>query len=486
MIKGTVLMMKGFSLTISDILKATGGVLLARGGEWVFTGVSTDSRKILQQDLFVALKGQQYDGHDYAYDVLAKGVKGVLVQQDLFHPDRLDETIKKSCVCIGVSDSLRALGDLARFHRKKFKVPVTAITGSNGKTSTKELTAGILGRKFNVLSTTGNLNNEIGLPQTLFRLDGSHEQVVLELGMNHPGEIQRLGEICEPDIGVITNIGHSHLEGLGSVEAVKKAKGELLGTLKSTGISVLNADDPNVLSLLPEAPGKAVLFGKDRKADIRAAGVQSHGRSVSFDLILPDETLSVEIPVPGEFMVHNALAAASVAFFSGVPGSEIKKGIESFQPVKGRMNILVTPSGVNLVDDTYNANPASVKGAILALMDLKKKKRGAICLGDMLELGPQAVELHETLGKLIGGTEVERLYLTGNHAGDIEKGALSSGLDKNRILTGTREEILADLTGWMKKGDWILVKGSRSMRMETIVNGLMGQTYPGANGKNAA
>jgi UDP-N-acetylmuramoyl-tripeptide--D-alanyl-D-alanine ligase len=486
MTQGTVLMMKGFSLTISDLLNATGGAIMARGGEWVFTGVSTDSRTILPRDLFVALKGPRHDGHDHVADVLAKGVKGVLVQQDLFHPADLDEKVKKRCVCIGVLDSLRALGDLARFHRKRFKVSVTAITGSNGKTSTKELTAGILGRKFNVLSTQGNFNNEIGLPQTLFRLDGSHEQVVLELGMNHPGEIQRLGEICEPDIGVITNIGHAHLEGLGSVEAVKKAKGELLGTLKPGGISVLNVDDPNVMALLPEAPGKVLLFGRDRRADIRAAGVQSHGRSISFDLILPDETLSVELPVPGEFMVHNALAASAVAWILRVPSSEIKKGLETFKPVKGRMNVLVTPSGANLVDDTYNANPASVKGAVLAVMGLKRKKRVAICLGDMLELGPQAAELHETLGKLIGGTEVERLYLTGDHAGDIAKGALSSGLDKNRIFTGTRQEILADLTRWMKKGDWVLVKGSRSMQMETIVKGLMGASSPGADGKNAA
>jgi UDP-N-acetylmuramoyl-tripeptide--D-alanyl-D-alanine ligase len=484
--KGTVLMMNGFSLTISDILKATGGTLLNRGGEWVFSGVSTDSRNISPQDLFLALKGLTYDGHDFVNDVVSKGIRGVVVQQDLFPLDRMDEKNRGNCVCIGVSSSLRALGDLANFHRKKFDTPVTAITGSNGKTSTKEMTAGILSRKFKVLSTAGNLNNEIGLPQTLFRLDGSHEQVVLELGMNHPGEIKRLGEICEPDIGVITNIGPSHLEGLGSMEAVKKAKGELLKTLNSRGISVLNADDPNVMALLPEAPGEVLLFGRSQKAGIRAAGIESHGQSVSFDLILPDETVPVELPVPGEFMVHNALAAAAVAWLMDIPGPEIKKGLEAFQPVKGRMNLLSTPSGVNLVDDTYNANPASVKGAIMALMDLKKKKRGAVCLGDMLELGAEAVELHETLGKLIGGTEVERLYLTGAYACDVAKGALSSGMEQSRILIGTQEEILADLTGWMKKGDWILVKGSRSMRMENIVKGLMGQSLPGANGKNAA
>ncbi|MBU4319289.1 MAG: UDP-N-acetylmuramoyl-tripeptide--D-alanyl-D-alanine ligase [Proteobacteria bacterium] len=484
--KGTVVMMNDFSLTISDILKATGGKLLAQGGEWVFRGISTDSRKILPGDLFVALKGQQHDGHDYVNDILEKGVKGVLVQKDLFSLARMNEINRGDGVCIGVSDSLRALGDIAHFHRKKFDIPVIAITGSNGKTSTKEMTAAILGGKFRVLSTEGNLNNEIGLPQTLFRLDGSHEQVVLELGMNHPGEIQRLGEICEPRIGVITNIGHSHLEGLGSVEAVKKAKGELLKTLKPSGISVLNADDPNVLSLLPEAPGDVVLFGRSQKARIRAAGVISHGRTVSFDLILPDETIPVELPVPGEFMVHNALAAASVGFVLGFSGLEIKKGLEAFKPVKGRMNVLTSPSGVNIVDDTYNANPASVKGAILSLMDLKKKKRGAVCLGDMLELGPQAAELHETLGKLISGMDVERLFLTGIHAEDIAKGALASGMDSDRIVLGTREEILADVIGWMKRGDWILVKGSRSTRMEYFVNHLMGHSPSGANGKNAA
>ena len=460
------------TLTTDDILKATGGVLLTQARNPIFKGVSIDSRKISSEDLFVAIKGANHDGHAFVGDVLANGIKGVVVREDAYSIDAI-KNIHGEWICVGVPDTVMALGELARFHRNRFSIPVVAITGSNGKTTTKEMTAAILKRKFRVLSTSGNFNNEIGLPLTLFQLNETHQAAVLELGMNHPGEIRRLGEICTPDIGVITNIGHSHLEGLGSIEAVKQAKGELLEKINPDGTAILNADDPRLMELLPGRTGNCRLYGFDKKAGVRAESVRSQEYGVAFDLILPDETISVNLPVPGEFMVHNALAAASAAVILGFSGIDIKAGLEGFSSVKGRMNLLQSPMGVHVVDDTYNANPASVKAAITALRDLKKQERGAVCLGDMLELGSHSAVLHEEIGAHLGKADVARLFLTGHYAACVAEGAVRAGMDPGIIVTGTQQEILSRLIGWVRPGDWVLVKGSRSTRMENIVNGLM-------------
>jgi len=336
------------------------------------------------------------------------------------------------------------------------------------------MTAGMLSERFEVLASEGNLNNDIGLPLTLFRLNSRHDWAVLELGMNHPGEITRLGEICVPDIGVITNVGPSHLQGLGSIEAVARAKGELLENIQPDGVAVLNADDPHITSLANQSPVKTCLYGQDNPdAAIRAESIADRGHEMSFNLVLPSENVAVDLKVPGRYMISNALAAAAVGHLSGLPAAMIKAGLEKFRPVKGRMNLQKNSKGVNIVDDTYNANPLSTRAAMEALSSLRKGNRSALVLGDMLELGGLARDLHREIGRIAYKNGIERLFLTGDHAADVGEGALEAGMDASAILMGTKTEILGRLLSWMKSGDWILVKGSRTMKMETLVNDLL-------------
>ena len=463
--------MKALSLSVADILDATQGELLAGDPKKQFSGVSIDSRQINANDLFVAIKGEHHDGHTFIEEVLNKGIKGVVVQQDSYH--RLQIKPQPDQICIVVSDTVAALGKIAHFHRQLFNILVVAITGSNGKTSTKEMTASALEQKYRVLATAGNFNNEIGVPLTLFRLNDTHQMAVLELGMNHPGEIYRLGTICVPDIGVITNIGHSHLEGLGSIEAVKNAKAELLDTLAPDGKAVLNADDPNVMDLAAKTPKEVITYGEASHAMVRADGVRLENDAICFELKMPNGRIDIRLHVAGKFMVTNALAAAAVGHVCGLSSNDIKIGLEAFIPVKGRLTILHSPAGVNIIDDTYNANPSSMKAAVSTLVQLRQGERKIGCFGDMLELGDFSERLHEEIGEEIGRANLSRLFLTGVFAENVAKGAAAGGMAPDDIFIGTQEDILAALKTYLTSGDWILVKGSRSTHMEKIVDRLI-------------
>jgi UDP-N-acetylmuramoyl-tripeptide--D-alanyl-D-alanine ligase len=350
---------------------------------------------------------------------------------------------------------------------------VVAITGSNGKTSTRKMTAGVVSRRFSTLSTYRNLNNHIGLPLTLLNLSVEHQWAVLELGMNHPGEIKRLGEICSPDIGVITNIGPAHLEGLGSLDAVMHAKGELLEEIKPDGTAVLNADDPKLLHLAHSISRKVLFYGRSKNARIRALSVKGTETGLSFDLVLPEERVTVDLKTPAVFMISNALAAAAVGYLLGLTAGEIKEGLEAFKPVPGRMNIIKTGKGITIIDDTYNANPGSMKAAITTLGSLKGGHPGILVAGDMLELGTHAESMHRNIGRIVAGSNIADLYVTGEFARTVAQGAMDKGMDIGNIFTGTKEEILEDIKYRLGPGDWVLVKGSRSMTMETIVQDLL-------------
>jgi UDP-N-acetylmuramoyl-tripeptide--D-alanyl-D-alanine ligase len=469
--------------TIDDLTKATKGELLCPGERSSFSGVSIDSRNISESELFVAIKGQNYDGHSFIGDLVKKGI-GCFVVESKKVPDVLSDGLpsyndpafykskKRKVTCIAVKDTTKALGDLASFQRKRANVSVIAITGSNGKTTTREMAARILEQRFDTLSTQGNLNNEIGLPLTLLKLGHRHRWVVLELGMNSPGEIGRLTKICRPDIGIITNIGPAHLEGLGSVEGVKNAKGELIDNMNPDSIVILNADDPMVLGLAEKRPQKTILFGLSQKAMIRATSVVGKEVGNTFMLNLPKETVQVDLQTPGSFMVSNALAAAATGDRIGFSAKEIKKGIEEFKPIKGRMNLCETKQGVHVIDDTYNANPVSMEAAVKSLVSLKGENRGIFIVGDMFELGRQAESLHEKIGKLSAELKIARLYASGDFAGAVAKGAMAKKMRANDIITGTKSQIIEDLKDILKPGDWVLVKGSRAMGMEKIVEEL--------------
>ncbi|OQX15588.1 MAG: hypothetical protein BWK80_40810 [Desulfobacteraceae bacterium IS3] len=514
------------SWTTGEILDATRGKLLCGDiaaslpGPFylkTWSGISIDSRNISDKELFVAVRGSVHDGHSFISDVVRKGVCGLCVSEERAkafqsrereRPDKA-ETPESSLfsageifaeggiVCIAVKDTTKALGDLAAFHRKRCRASVIAITGSNGKTSTREMTAAVMRQRFHTLSPKKNFNNEIGLPLTLLELESSHEWAVLELGMNRLGEIARLTEICSPDIGVITNIGPAHLEGLGSVEGVMKAKGELIEKMKPAGVAVLNADDPGVLEcgtrntqcgiVLYSADEKfrikdALRFGersrtgqlgaRNLSALIRAFSVKAEAGGISFMLSLPESEIPVHLATPGRFMVSNALAAASAGFLAGLSPEEIKAGLESFKPVPGRLNVIQTDKGFHIIDDTYNANPGSMKAALATLSELRGNQRGIFVAGDMLELGNNSESMHRELGAFAAESGISKLYATGRFADALAAAAIVGGMDLRDIFTGTKKEITEHLKSRLEAGDWVLIKGSRGMGMEEITEGI--------------
>jgi len=456
--------------TTADIVDATKGDMLLGDIKSTFSGISIDSRSISVDKLFVAIRGNIYDGFSFAGDVIGQGIRGLLINKDKANSLPYEKWRKRKVVCIAVKDTTKALGDLARFNRNRVNLSVVAITGSNGKTITKDMAAAVIARRFCTLSTEGNLNNEIGLPLTLLRLCRRHEWAVLELGMNSPGEIGMLADICLPDIGIITNIGHAHLEGLGSIEGIMRAKGELLEKIRLDGTAVLNADDRRVVDLANKTSRNVLFYGLSNSAAIRAESVIDKEYGVSFTLILPSEPVSINLGVFGNFMVSNALAAAAVGYLLGQSALEIKAGLEDFKPAHGRMNILMI-SRAHIIDDTYNANPDSMKAAIMTLKSLKGRNRGAIIAGDMFELGEYAEPMHKKIGSLSAKSDIAKLYITGEFAESVAAGAREED-DSLDIFTGTREEILEDLIDWLMPGDWVLVKGSRAMGMEKIIEGL--------------
>jgi murE/murF fusion protein len=460
------------SWATADLLEATGAELISGDIENTFTGIGIDSRNISAGQLFVAIKGERHDGHSFADTVIQGGVRGLLVNKGQVAALVPGDLHKKGVTCLAVTDTTRALGDLAAFHRKRTRASVVAITGSNGKTTTREMTAAVLSRRFKTLSSSKNFNNEIGVPLTLFKLDSTHHWAVVELGMNAPGEIDRLAEICRPQIGVITNIGPVHLEGVGSIDGVMRAKGELLAHIRPEGIAVMNADDHRVVNLAKKTDRAVLFFGKSEKAQIRVLDVKAGGSGTSFSLLLPRAQTRIDLKIPGAFMVSNALAAAAVGYQIGLDAEDIKTGLETFQPARGRMTILETGNGIHIIDDTYNANPESMKAALATLKELKTDKRCVFVIGDMLELGDQAESLHHKIGVLAARSGITRLYSTGAFADTVAAGARSEHMNPRSIFTGGKPEILDDLRRWLKPDDWILIKGSRGMRMEEIVEGL--------------
>jgi UDP-N-acetylmuramoyl-tripeptide--D-alanyl-D-alanine ligase len=457
----------------ADVLEAIQGDLLSGTATRAFSAISIDSRNISADDLFFAIKGQTHDGHDFVTAVIDFGVKGVIINRNRSGLFPISQWKEAGVVSIAVTDTTRALGDLAAFHRKLSKASVVAITGSNGKTTTKDMAAAVVSRRFRVLSTSGNFNNQIGVPLTLFNLKPEHQWAVLELGTNHPGEIRRLAEISLPDIGVITNIGPAHLEGLGSLDGVMHAKAELLEKIKPAGVVVLNADDERIMKIAKNAPGETVFFGRSERATIRADSIAEKESGISLNLLLPTETVSVNLFIHGGFMISNALAAAAIGHLIGLSAQDIRAGLEAFRPAPGRMNVLRTPKGINIINDSYNANPGSMEAALITLKVLSGDQRGFFVAGDMLELGSKADSLHREIGSRAARSDIARLYVTGKHANAVASGAMNEHMNSRDIFMGTKEEICRDLAEHLRKGDWVLVKGSRAMGMEKIIDSLL-------------
>lgn len=452
--------------TIDEIARATGGTIIGSGPDRI-SGVTTDSRTAQAGQLFVALRGARFDGHDYLAEAAARGVRVFLVAADWA---ALNQPPNGSC-CIAVADTLRGLGDLAAFHRRRFAIPVVGVTGSNGKTTTKEMLAAILGQTGPGLKTSGNLNNLIGLPQMLLQLNAEHRWAVLEMGMSEPGEIDRLAEITGPQVGVITNAYPAHLESMGNIEAVARAKGELFLRLPAGGCAVYNADDPLIARSPSPAGVRRLSFGL-HGAEVSATEIRGLGRrGQGFTLHISGAVVPVTLKAFGLHNVANALAAAAAARALGVETARIGAGLEAFVPYAKRFN-LEEVDGLVLIDDSYNANPASMRAALVTLRELKEECRAVAVLGDMLELGEGSAEAHRELGRL-SATCVDRLYLLGEMARLVATGAREGGLAPEQIkVAESHAAILDDLRRTAGRGDYILVKGSRGLRMEVVAEGI--------------
>jgi UDP-N-acetylmuramoyl-tripeptide--D-alanyl-D-alanine ligase len=459
-------------LSLQEVLSATGGKLLQGGRDACFEGVSTDSRTIREGELYIALKGAQFDGHHYALEALAKKAGGVVAEEDKAGDIRWNGHRTKAVVL--VRDTLRALGDLARERRRKFRTPVVALTGSNGKTTTKEMISACLETLFPILKNKGNWNNLIGLPLTLLELTEKERVVVLEMGMNVAGEIRRLTEIAEPDVGLITNIEKVHLEGLGNLEGLKQEKGELFRRMRKDGTILVNGDDSRVADLAAEYPGRKITYGVDRPADMMAKEIRlKGGRGTSFTLVLGGEETAMTLPLLGRHFVPDALSAIAVATLFGMEIKRIKEVLERFQPAPMRMEVSCLEGGKTLINDAYNANPRSMAMALETLAEARGKGRSIAVLGDMLELGDFAEEAHLELGRKVAALAIDLLLALGEWAPVVVQSAIRYGLKPEgaRVVESHREAISL-LREAAREGDWVLIKGSRRMAMEKIVYGL--------------
>ncbi|MFP4444879.1 MAG: UDP-N-acetylmuramoyl-tripeptide--D-alanyl-D-alanine ligase [Desulfosudaceae bacterium] len=469
-------MNENISWTNRDVLAATQGQFLFGGREETFSGIAIDSRTIQPGQLFVAIRGRSHDGHLFIEKAVKSGARGLLVERD-FAEEARDFLERIDASCIAVDDTVRALGRLGRYRRRLMGLPVVAITGTNGKTTTKEMVAGVLAGKYRALATAGNYNNEIGVPLTLLRLEKKHQVAVLELGMNAPGEIDRLARICEPDVGLVLNVGAGHLAGLGDIDGVAAAKSELVTALGEKAVALLNADDPRVLAMAQKTAARVVTWGTGADADIRAVRVKKTARGTNLDIAFFGEqpTLNVQICCRGSHLVANALAAAAVGHVLDVPAAAVKAGLETFVPVAGRLVTTETAAGFVIMDDTYNANPGSSVVAIDELAEAAVPGRRIMVFGDMYELGRGAREMHRQIGRRAAERGVDKIFAVGEFAGAVAEGALAGGMPPADIFLGDKAEINGRLLDMVGAGDRVLVKGSRGMAMETIVAALMRQ-----------
>lgn len=455
-------------LSIREVVAAVGGTLLRGSPDSLVTGVSTDTRSMKSGDLFFALKGENADGHVYLGRALEAGASGIVISDESSVP------AESSAAVVTVDDPLWALGELARHYRRKFDVRVVGITGSVGKTTTKEMLASILERKWRVLKNPVNYNNEIGVPLTLFELDRSHEAVVIEMAMRGLGEIRRLAVIAGPQVGVITNVGISHIERLGSQGAIAEAKAELLAELPPDGLAVLNAEDGYYRLMCERFPGRVISFGSCESADVVATKTRFLGDGrCSFVLTWKGDSVDVNVPVLGEHNVYNALVASAAAIGMGLDLQTIREGIESFSSPAMRMELVKSARGYAVLNDAYNAGPASMIAALRTLRALRGYKRRIAVLGDMLELGDYAPKAHSDLGVAIVDNGVGMLVTVGRLAEEIANGAKAAGFPADAIhCCADSSEAGRKLRDEIVAGDVVLVKGSRAVRMEEIVRTL--------------
>ena len=465
------------SWTLGEILAATGGKVTSSGKIARYGEIVTDSKQVKGNSIFVALKGERHDAHDFVGDAVRRGAACVIVHRSLPTATLGPATI------VRVGDTLRALGDLAHYRRERLAPMVLAITGSNGKTTTKEMVAAILAQgslagqslRGRVLKTEGNFNNLVGLPLTLLRLTKRHKVAVVELGTNSPGEIQRLAEIADPDLGVITTVAAAHLAGLKNLPGVAREKGSLYRAVRRNGMIAVNLDDPWVRRLGAKFAGKKLTYGAAGQLRAQALRVRA-GRGMAFALRYGGQQARINLNYLGRHNVTNALGAAALTLGAGVSLAAVRRGLAQAKPFTMRMQ-RESWRGIGIINDSYNANPGSMQAALDTLALIGGRGKKIAVLGDMFELGKQSVKEHRQLGRLAAQARIDLLYLLGDQAGTVRRGALRAGMKAHQVTVGADHGDLATrLRQQVKRGDWLLIKGSRGMKMEKVLQALKSVT----------
>jgi UDP-N-acetylmuramoyl-tripeptide--D-alanyl-D-alanine ligase len=453
------------AFTVQEIVRATDGALVVGDLAVPVTGVGLDSRSLGVGEAFFAIRGNRLDGHDFVAEAASRGAACLVVHH-------VPDPIPAGVPLVLVEDTTRALGRLAAAHRAKFAIPLVAVTGSNGKTTTKEMLASILAERWHVLKPESSYNNQWGLPLTLLRLTPEHEAAVVEIGTNRRGEIAALAALTAPTVGVVTTVAAVHTEFLGSLEDVREEKAALVRAVAAGGAVVLNADDPRVASMAADTAATVVTFGRAAGATVHVAGEVAEGpHGLGFTLEAGGERQPVRLAFAGGHNVSNALAAAGAGLALGLSMPEVVRGLAAARPVKGRC-VWRWAGGVRILDDTYNANPASVKAALDTAAAHRGSSRLIVVLGDMLELGPLTEEAHREAGRQAVAAGVTELIGMGKHARWAVEAARERGVGEAHH-TATFEDTVAHLLKRMAPGDLVLIKGSRGMRMERVADALV-------------
>lgn len=458
-----------------DILLATGGRLL-QGSGGVRTGrIWTDSRTLQENDVFLALAGERFDGHDYILQAASAGIKTFIVAERAYR-DRTQSariTLASDLDVIAVPDTLEAYGMLARFHRRRLDIPVVAVTGSVGKSSTRRMIASVLASEFPIRETEKNENNLIGVPKTILSTSETERAIVVELGIDRPGEMAQLLRASEPSVGVMVGITYVHLDRLHSLDGVAREKGLLLEAVRTSGWAVLNIDTP-LASYFASRCGKVLTYGLERSACVSGivTGYDERG-CVEGEIIVRGYSHPLRLRAPGEHQLKNALAAWAVGELFEIAPQKRRKALESYEGFPGRFQMKALPSGARIVDDTYNANPASFLAALNTLQDLPASRR-IVVAGDMFELGDLSTQLHLELGTAIAKRNIQRLITVGPRSRYTAEGAVTAGMPGEAVTSCTHTEQAVDLlANDLHAGDLVLVKGSRGMTMEKVVEGLI-------------
>ena len=447
-------------LSLSQVAKLAEANLESGDGKVSIERISTDSRTIKKGELFVALRGENFDGHKFVEDVARAGAAGAIVDGDW------NGKVSATFAIIRARDTLIAYQNVAGNYRKSLPLKVLAITGSNGKTSTKDFAASVLGRKFRVTKTQGNFNNHVGLPRTILEANSEHEMAVWEIGMNHPGEVAPLAKIAAPDAAIVTNIGVAHIEFMGSREAIAHEKGELAEAVNASGTVILNADDRFSEEIAKRTRARVVLAGINNGV-LRATDIEQTANGSEFTILEGAHRCRAQLSVPGLHMVQNALLAVAAGRAFGLPLEECAIGLATAPLTKARLQIKEI-NGVQFLDDSYNANPDSMKAALRTLIELSADGKRIAVLGEMRELGTEAQSGHEEVGQEAAALGIDQLIGIGEMGGVIANAAKRAGLEKSNTVASTSEaaELLANIAG---PGDLILIKGSRLARTEEVI-----------------